>query len=1254
MVARILVVDSDEAAVDMLETALRNADLEPVSALDQVTAIKLFDELSPAVVLIGVRAYGIDARGLAHALRARSAEVPLLFMGHGALGDPIRAPSEALDAGGDYYFRLPTDLAYLAGRVKGWAQNGAVDSSAPDNQHDELYALSAELDGDLDLEGLHVQRAAAAPEPENPALAALRAIAEAAEINEASEPLTPPTPPEVRTEALTESLSSGQALSFPARGGARSEAVDRPPPPPAPPSVDTARALVREAESLRSAGRIDDAIEAYETAASMYAQDGEVRPALALYKLLLYLDPTRLEMAFQGAVFAARHGESGDARALIERSARALEEEERLPDALDLVLRFIEQAGPNPQLMTLRRRLEAALPMSEEPWGDRLDEAVAEQRQLLQHASGMANPAAAATTPQPNGWGGSLDLLGLEGRPSDDLYPDTSELNRPATRDIAALAASFDEATPFLADHEKTVFTPDFEPTPFTSLEGEPATELPGDASAPPLVLDVGKTQFTPDSMPIEAQPAGAPPAPLPPFPSSEGSLSPVALAAPPPVLAGASGERFAFQEAAPPSPPAIGELEAAHTELAAFRDAPKSTTDLLVADSVSARPPSGRHRRPRARHASSRNLARPADLEAGGQAWLDDREAGLPVIKVARAPDASAFEFPTADTVPKTRPAEKVPAGPASAVITPAPFFEPDPDQVHASADFGSVSDSNNAPGTPARVQAWLPPEIDETDPASESKTEEVDISGIPELVALRDEAQFLTEEIPLEDEEAMALGRAIGSPAVMGNTSNGDALPSLPSPLHAPVDPPPMAQSGQAIDRLTSEPSSPLAQTPVPLTRPVRPLDPTQFTPETFAAPTQDIFPVENAAPLVPAPLPPRAPTFTQGSVTDLRESLEVLGELLAIRANGVLRGAKVQLVIADGQPAALRGAQACRNLIAEAQKGRPVPLESLPEGLDSAGSPAALARHLVAEGVMSGPESAALLHNQLETALRTWLNLTGPWQFTASEVFREELLSSLPDVRRTVIDLLVASSVSIDSALIIRSGTLDPKLLDRRDARFAALLDGQHAVGEAARLAGLPPARAAAVATVLLGFRLAVAVGRARTHRMPSIPAASAPVAKVPPRSASRVPPSNPTRAVPPPPPPAPSLSGPVQANPARAAPAEAGPPLRRALNGKARIRPHDALRTLPALARLRALAEMVRTSDYFTMLGVDENASWQDVDEAHRRLRGMVPTLQEAPEPSGPPLAREVIRSIDEARDVLKIPELRAAYLRHLRR
>lgn len=95
------------------------------------------------------------------------------------------------------------------------------------------------------------------------------------------------------------------------------------------------------------------------------------------------------------------------------------------------------------------------------------------------------------------------------------------------------------------------------------------------------------------------------------------------------------------------------------------------------------------------------------------------------------------------------------------------------------------------------------------------------------------------------------------------------------------------------------------------------------------------------------------------------------------------------------------------------------------------------------------------------------------------------------------------------------------------------------------------------------------------------------------------------------------------------------------------------PHGALGELDPPGRIRALAELVRTSDYFTILGVDTQASKADIDKAHSQLRSMIQVPSSSVDPSLERLAKEIVRSLDEARDVLKVPELKAAYLSHLR-
>ncbi|MCK6551712.1 hypothetical protein L6R52_38115 [Myxococcota bacterium] len=91
--------------------------------------------------------------------------------------------------------------------------------------------------------------------------------------------------------------------------------------------------------------------------------------------------------------------------------------------------------------------------------------------------------------------------------------------------------------------------------------------------------------------------------------------------------------------------------------------------------------------------------------------------------------------------------------------------------------------------------------------------------------------------------------------------------------------------------------------------------------------------------------------------------------------------------------------------------------------------------------------------------------------------------------------------------------------------------------------------------------------------------------------------------------------------------------------------------EALARMPAERRVRVLAEIVRTQDYFGILHVERTASTEELRASHASLRALLSIDALPPELVG--LAREVIRSLDEARDVLSVPALRASYQQHLR-
>ena len=82
--------------------------------------------------------------------------------------------------------------------------------------------------------------------------------------------------------------------------------------------------------------------------------------------------------------------------------------------------------------------------------------------------------------------------------------------------------------------------------------------------------------------------------------------------------------------------------------------------------------------------------------------------------------------------------------------------------------------------------------------------------------------------------------------------------------------------------------------------------------------------------------------------------------------------------------------------------------------------------------------------------------------------------------------------------------------------------------------------------------------------------------------------------------------------------------------------------------------RQLTRTIPALGIAIMLGVEEAASKDDIDAAHQVLRELVRIDNFRDDAELFAIAREVGRSLDEARDVLRVAELRVAYLQHLKR
>ncbi|MCA9555021.1 MAG: hypothetical protein KC933_33630, partial [Myxococcales bacterium] len=345
MPKRILVVESDEAHAQALIDALRRVGLDAEVAPDGRSARRAAGQDRFAAALVAVRLPDTDCESIVADLRRTpgGALLPILLTGHVDTQDLVANPTEALAVGADYYFHLPDDLGTVGERVRGWVGDAPVQDAAGPTARSRQARRTSSFDDD-------------ATDAHLPTLAALR-------------------------EAHAAKLKSSRP------------APARPRPKPARPKGprDQALALVRDGEGLRSKGKVDEAIDAYLTAAELYQQAEKVDPALALFKLVLHLAPTRADVALTAGGLAAQEGRLADASAIYRRAADALEKDGNREEALTLVNRLVEISPSDPALVLRQATLEAEIrhdrqaeapPPEDEGWDGALGEALEQAAEL--------------------------------------------------------------------------------------------------------------------------------------------------------------------------------------------------------------------------------------------------------------------------------------------------------------------------------------------------------------------------------------------------------------------------------------------------------------------------------------------------------------------------------------------------------------------------------------------------------------------------------------------------------------------------------------------------------------------------------------------------------------------------------------------------------------------------------------------------------------------------------------------------------
>jgi DNA-binding response OmpR family regulator len=111
---QILLVDDDRELIDLLAFALRRAGLEPVTAHDAQTALRLFDDKKPDVAVLDINLGASSGLEVLKALRRRS-QVPVIML---TALDSEEDKVRGLELGADDYLTKPFSHRELIARIR--------------------------------------------------------------------------------------------------------------------------------------------------------------------------------------------------------------------------------------------------------------------------------------------------------------------------------------------------------------------------------------------------------------------------------------------------------------------------------------------------------------------------------------------------------------------------------------------------------------------------------------------------------------------------------------------------------------------------------------------------------------------------------------------------------------------------------------------------------------------------------------------------------------------------------------------------------------------------------------------------------------------------------------------------------------------------------------------------------------------------------------------------------------------------------
>jgi two-component system response regulator VicR len=115
MSSRILLVDDDRELIDLLAFALGRAGLDPLGAHDGASALRLYEEVKPDLVVLDISLGVSSGLDVLRELRKRSSLLPVIML---TALDSEEDKVRGLDAGADDYLTKPFSHRELIARIR--------------------------------------------------------------------------------------------------------------------------------------------------------------------------------------------------------------------------------------------------------------------------------------------------------------------------------------------------------------------------------------------------------------------------------------------------------------------------------------------------------------------------------------------------------------------------------------------------------------------------------------------------------------------------------------------------------------------------------------------------------------------------------------------------------------------------------------------------------------------------------------------------------------------------------------------------------------------------------------------------------------------------------------------------------------------------------------------------------------------------------------------------------------------------------